>query len=164
MAIKSVRSEGKCIAPDGQVSSLGPELYSYVRSDAFIARYGDWCRPGYKGLVLDQHGEPKVLWHGSPVKFDAFDMSYAGMNSGLGTYVDHKTGQEMPNDSAGAFFFSDSRMQAASYGFLGWTKALSRVYKGLGKVMLALYGINGGDVLETVGFMNSITRKPISLG
>lgn len=114
------------LAPNGKETNLTPELYEYVRTPEFKARYGDW-EHGRSSTPLDGNGEPLVLWHGSPKSFDAFDFSHAGENTGLVEYTDRKSGEKVTSDSGRAMFFTDNRELAVSYAFLAKTQEYSEM-------------------------------------
>ena len=53
------------LAPNGKPSNLPPELYAYVRTPKFKGWFGDWERePQKSSRVLDENGEPMVLYRG----------------------------------------------------------------------------------------------------
>jgi len=57
---------GGLIAPNGKPSNLTPEQYKLVRTKAFKDWFGDWEKdPANASKVVDENGEPKVVWHGS---------------------------------------------------------------------------------------------------
>ena len=54
------------LAPNGKPSNLTPEQYKLVRTPAFKAWFGDWENsPEVASKVVDENGEPKVVFHGS---------------------------------------------------------------------------------------------------
>ena len=63
------------VSPEGPVSKLGEKEWRIVRTEAFKQWFG-------KSMVVDENGEPLVLYHGSSKKFDRFDMSKVGTSSG----------------------------------------------------------------------------------
>lgn len=68
-------------APNGQPSLLGPKLWATVRTRAFRDWFGDWLHaPEQSSRVVDDNGEPLVIYHGSNFKFTEFDLSLAGNN------------------------------------------------------------------------------------
>lgn len=68
-------------APNGQPSLLGPKLWATVRTRAFRDWLGDWLHaPEQSSRVVDDNGEPLVIYHGSNFKFTEFDLSLAGNN------------------------------------------------------------------------------------
>lgn len=55
---------GVLLAPNGNPSNLTPEQYRLVRTPEFKAWFGDWENdPGNASKVVDNNGEPMVLWH-----------------------------------------------------------------------------------------------------
>lgn len=89
---------------------------------------------------------PKVLWHGSANRFNEFDMSKAGENTGLTEYTLKKTGEKVTSDSSKAMFFTDNREAAISYAFLARTNMLTEVRQYLTDIMVFLK--NNGDAPE----------------
>ena len=84
--------KGGLIAPNGKPSNLTPEQYKLVRTKEFKDWFGDWENdPENASKVVDENGEPLVVWHGSK-SFDIneFDLSKSKRkSSGLkefGTY------------------------------------------------------------------------------
>ena len=65
----------KLLAPNGKPSNLTPEQYRLVRTPAFKAWFGDWEKsPKKASKVVDENGEPLVVWHYSDKKFNRFKM------------------------------------------------------------------------------------------
>lgn len=79
--------------------------------------------------VVDENGEPLVVYHGTNVDFNTFKLDKAGINTGLSKYKDLNTGEEFEEDSASTFFFSDRKGVAKSYGFIGAQKSLLNTAK-----------------------------------
>jgi len=84
-------SQGGLIAPNGKESKLTPEQYKLVRTPAFKEWFGDWeklanAKMRDSGMdevtlanlskdiskVVDENGEPLVMYHTSPKKFNKF--------------------------------------------------------------------------------------------
>jgi len=62
------------LAPNGKPSNLTPEQYKLVRTKAFKDWFGDWENdPENASKVVDENGEPKVMWHYSPNQFFVFN-------------------------------------------------------------------------------------------
>lgn len=92
-------SEGRLLAPNGKASNLNEKQYAQVRTKAFKEWFGDWeHNPKDSSKVVDENGEPLVVYHGSKDNtFTIFDNS--------------------KNDkSYKGFFFTDSKNMASSYG------------------------------------------------
>jgi hypothetical protein len=61
-------AKGGLVAPNGLKSNLTPLQYKLVRTPAFKAWFGDWENdPANASKVVDENGEPKVVYHGSKV-------------------------------------------------------------------------------------------------
>jgi hypothetical protein len=67
-------ANGGLIAPNGNPSNLTPEQYKMVRTPEFKAWFGDWENdPENASKVVDENGEPLVVYHGSIVDFNLFE-------------------------------------------------------------------------------------------
>jgi hypothetical protein len=67
-------AEGGLIAPNGKPSNLTPEQYILVRTPEFKAWFGDWENdPKNASKVVDDNGEPLVVWHTTNNEFNKFD-------------------------------------------------------------------------------------------
>jgi hypothetical protein len=67
------------LAPNGQPSKLTPEQYKLVRTPEFISWFGDWINsPEKASKVVDENGEPLVVYHGTFRKFNIFSISKEG--------------------------------------------------------------------------------------
>jgi hypothetical protein len=100
------------LAPNGKPSNLTPEQYLLVRTDAFKEFFGDWEKLALTKLydsaidevslkrledsvskVVDSNGEPLVLYHGTDVNFNVYDLTKIGEGSdllGKGIYLTEK--------------------------------------------------------------------------
>lgn len=64
------------LAPNGKPSNLTPEQYKLVREPAFKKWFGDWENdPANASKVVDENGEPSVVYHGSNADFNIFEKS-----------------------------------------------------------------------------------------
>ena len=69
-------AEGGLIAPNGKPSNLTPEQYKLVRTPEFKAWFGDWENsPENASKVVDENGEPLVVYHGTEREFTIFNRS-----------------------------------------------------------------------------------------
>jgi len=60
-------------APNGNKSKLNEDQWLSVRTKNFKNWFGDWeNNPNESSKLLDENGEPKVYYHGSPTLFDSF--------------------------------------------------------------------------------------------
>ena len=105
---------------DEKISRLSPEMQAYVRTPEFKAWFGDWENdPGHSSKVVDENGEPLLVWHGSNKSFDRFDLSMGGRNTGGGEWTDSKRpGEVVADDATKAVFFTPTKDAAISYSML----------------------------------------------
>ena len=110
--------DGGLIAPNGKPSNLTPEQYKLVRTSEFKAWFGDWENdPENASKVVDENGEPLVVYHGSNMSFNEFSNKFNLRMSG--------------------FYFSNNTENAKTYGniitsfFLNIKKPLIIDAKGL---------------------------------
>jgi len=60
-------------APNGKPSNLTSEQWKLVRTPQFKAWFGDWENdPENASKVVDENGEPLVVYHGTPYEFTIF--------------------------------------------------------------------------------------------
>ena len=60
-------------APNGKPSNLTPEQHDLVRTPAFKKWFGDWeTDPKNASKVVDENGEPLVVYHGTDTNFSEF--------------------------------------------------------------------------------------------
>lgn len=80
-------SEGNLLAPNGKKSNLTERQYAQVRTKAFKDWFGDWeNNPSEASKVVDENGEPLVVYHRSPNKFNTFDVNKIGTTTDTGQY------------------------------------------------------------------------------
>ncbi len=71
------------LAPNGKPSNLNATQYKLVRTPAFKKWFGDWEHdPANASKVVDENGEPLVVWHGTKSDIHIFDESNASQVSG----------------------------------------------------------------------------------
>jgi hypothetical protein len=100
-----IMAEGGLLASNGKPSKLTPEQYRLVRTPEFKAWFGDWENyPQNASKVVDENGEPLVVYHGSANKFNIFDKKRVGEN-----YFESKQG---------GFFFTQKLNTAKNYASL----------------------------------------------
>jgi hypothetical protein len=64
---------GEFLAPNGQPSNLNPTQWAQVRTPEFKAWFGDWENdPANASKVVDENGEPLVVYHGTYKDFTQF--------------------------------------------------------------------------------------------
>ena len=66
---------GMPLAPNGQISKLPYREWVTVRTPSFLNWFGDWMNnPENASKVVDENGEPMVVYHGTPnATFTVFD-------------------------------------------------------------------------------------------
>lgn len=69
-------SEGRLLAPNGKPSNLTEKQYVQVRTKAFKDWFGDWENdPKNASKVVDENGEPLVVYHGTRSRFSTVDFN-----------------------------------------------------------------------------------------
>ena len=81
-------SEKWLMAPNGKKSNLSERQWLQVRTPNFINWFGDWeNNPAEASKVLDENGEPLVVYHGSEKGgFSIFNTKGKNNSKGAGTY------------------------------------------------------------------------------
>lgn len=78
--------------------------------------------------VVDENGEPLVVWHGGAIGIRIFRHSTnENTTTGTGHYIDPKTQEKIPTDSERAIFFSSNRFVGTSYASLYGINTFSRI-------------------------------------
>ena len=85
-------SRGQLLAPNGKVSNLTEKQYAQVRTKAFKDWFGDWeNNPSEASKVVDENGEPLVVYHYTTEHFNTFNLAFFGQSDsgdlGEGFYV-----------------------------------------------------------------------------
>lgn len=83
---KLKKQKGERLAPNGKPSNLNEIQYEQVRTPEFKNWFGDWENdPENASKVVDENGEPLVVYHGSPVvDIEIFNRKESGrISSGL---------------------------------------------------------------------------------
>ena len=101
---KTILKESRNLAPNGQPSNLNDEQYKIVRTPEFKNWFGDWENdPENASKVVDENGEPLVVYHGTKEAFDKFEPS--------------KISQGVITGQQGiGFYFTQNKKEAESYG------------------------------------------------
>lgn len=69
------------MAPNGEPTNLSEEQWVQVRTPEFKRWFGDWEKdPQNASKVVDENGEPLVVYHGSDADFTVFDPSRGRVN------------------------------------------------------------------------------------
>lgn len=98
-------------APNGSDTNLNERQWAQVRTKAFKDWFGDWENdPENASKVVDENGEPRVVYHGTNNDFTVFDWSKIGSGNdkglrGKGIYLSPniKTSQSYGNNVITAF-------------------------------------------------------------
>lgn len=70
------------LAPNGKPSNLTPKQYELVRTSEFKSWFGDWENdPENASKVVDDNGEPMVMYHGGTQDFTIFDIKKSGQSN-----------------------------------------------------------------------------------
>lgn len=92
------------LAPNGRQTHLTEQQWLQVRTQEFKDWFGDWENdPANTSKVVDENGEPKVVYHGSKTKVTIFDSSKSDARYKLSKAVN-------PTN-----FFSDDRTVADAF-------------------------------------------------
>ncbi len=96
--LKEAKANGTFMkAPNGKDTNLTEKQWLLVRTKAFKKWFGDWENdPKNASKIVDENGEPKVVYHGTDSTFTVFDPTKQD--------GEHK-----------AFYFTDSQEMAKSY-------------------------------------------------
>jgi hypothetical protein len=71
--------EGFMKAPNGKPTNLTEKQWKQVRTPEFIKWFGDWMNdPKNASKVVDENGEPLVVYHGTENEFTQYDFDYKG--------------------------------------------------------------------------------------
>ena len=88
-------AKGGLLAPNGKASNLTAEQWKLVRTTAFKKWFGDWENdPENASKVVDENGEPLVVYHGTDKEFNVFDFDKADLGFHFGTYEQAKNRAE----------------------------------------------------------------------
>jgi hypothetical protein len=96
--------EGGLIAPNQKPSNLTPQQYKLVRTPEFKSWFGDWENdPENSSKIVDENGEPKMVYHGTNEKFTIFSLEKVGSNVDYGMW-------------GSGFYFSPIKSFSKGYG------------------------------------------------
>lgn len=105
--IKKAKSDGSYMkAPNGNPTNLNEKQWVQVRTKAFKEWFGDWeNNPEDASKVIDENGEPRVVYHGTYSDFNAFDESHLGNVTDL-----NATNEDWAKTSHIGFWFNDNKI------------------------------------------------------
>lgn len=93
------------LAPNGNKSNLTKNLYYYVRTDEFKKQFGDQeNNPNESSKVIDENGEPLIVYHGTPYNFEYVDFK-----------ITNRTKRGWNNIKDYGIFFTNSIFTAKQY-------------------------------------------------
>jgi hypothetical protein len=122
------------LAPNGKPSNLNAIQYDLVRTPAFKSWFGDWeNNPAEASKVVDENGEPLVVFHGRSSYFTEFSDKYAGKY----TTDSGKLG----------FFFTDSFELAFDFTRNKWANEKSKQRKNA-NIIECFLNIKNPELLE----------------
>lgn len=106
-AVKEVRDgQGHLLAPNGKPSNLNERQWKQVRTKFFKGWFGDWENdPQNSSKVVDDNGEPLVVYHGTKHDISIFDRSKLGKTT-------------KAYSAKFGFFFSDNPRISSTYSYL----------------------------------------------
>ncbi len=108
-------------APNGKATNLNEEQWVAVRTERFKAWFGDWDNdPENSSKVVDENGEPLVVYHGTDVWFNEFAKDKIWSNTVKPTYT-----------APDGFYFAKDKALADRYG-----KNIVPIFIGKGDVLL----------------------------
>jgi GNAT superfamily N-acetyltransferase len=157
------------LAPNGEPSKLTPEQYKLVRTPEFKAWFGDWENdPQNASKVVDENGEPLVVYHGTDVKFNQFDKSKIGFGSGE---ENEKNGFYFTSNYSIAKGYADDYTNKGEYGesivlacFLSIKNALilETIRGGVVQTVVENYDKYDGIIIEKVRDFGGISNQIIA--
>lgn len=106
-AVKEARDDqGRLLAPNGKPSKLNERQWKQVRTQFFKDWFGDWQNdPENASKVVDENGEPMVVYHGSPdARFMSSDATFKSQAERYGF-----------GSSIGVHWFASSKQTAKTY-------------------------------------------------
>jgi len=99
---------------------IAKKLKSLVYSEDFTNWFGDWLNnPEESSKIVDENGEPKLVYHGSGREFDNFEEKERG--STTGKWKDRLSDSEM------SFMFTDSPTTAFYYAIIERQEILKEI-------------------------------------
>jgi hypothetical protein len=108
---KNQLAKGGLIASNGKESNLTPEQYKLVRTPAFKAWFGDWeNNPVNSSKVVDENGEPLVVFHGSHSKENFSVFEYRGDSYGFHFGTKQSAKDRLRDLSAEMFYGGNPRI------------------------------------------------------
>jgi GNAT superfamily N-acetyltransferase len=117
-------SNGGLIAPNGKPSNLTPEQYKLVRTRAFKKWFGDWQNdPETASKVVDENGEPLVVYHSTNIYFNVFKAKYNNDGISLIYFTDKKIVAEKYGNILKKFFLKIEKLNEIDVEYKGFNDA-----------------------------------------
>ena len=70
------------VVPNGKPTNLSEKQWVQVRTESFKNWFGDWENaPDNSSKVVDENGEPMVMYHATDEQFSTFDKTFLGDNT-----------------------------------------------------------------------------------
>jgi hypothetical protein len=108
------------LAPNGKRSNLSNAQYDIVRTPAFKKWFGNWeTDPENASKVVDENGEPMVVYHGTGATFDTFSKEKLG------------TKNWQAEQAQMGFFFGENKTTAEEYAYFGQNELFSIMEEGI---------------------------------
>lgn len=128
-------SKGRLLAPNDKPSNLPERLYAQVRTKEFKDWFGDWQNdPKNASKVVDENGEPLVVYHNTPFKFSVFDMDYEsrilpGMSEPFGHVGTQETANTIKGNQLALFLNARNPLYTDDFVHEAASYMLSELYK-----------------------------------
>lgn len=128
-------SKGRLLAPNGKPSNLPERLYAQVRTKEFKDWFGDWQNdPKNASKVIDENGEPLVVYHNTPFKFSVFDMDHEsrilpGMSEPFGHVGTQETANTIKGNQLALFLNARNPLYTDDFVHETASYMLSELYK-----------------------------------
>lgn len=128
-------SKGRLLAPNGIPSNLPERLYAQVRTKEFKDWFGDWQNdPKNSSKVVDENGEPLVVYHNTPFKFSVFDMDHEsrilpGMSEPFGHVGTQETANTIKGNQLALFLNARNPLYTDDFVHETASYMLSELYK-----------------------------------
>lgn len=128
-------SKGRLLAPNGKPSNLPERLYAQVRTKEFKDWFGDWQNdPENASKVVDENGEPLVVYHNTPFKFNVFDMDHEsrilpGMSEPFGHVGTQETANTIKGNQLALFLNARNPLYTDDFVHETASYMLSELYK-----------------------------------
>lgn len=128
-------SKGRLLAPNGKPSNLPERLYAQVRTKEFKDWFGDWQNdPKNASKVVDENGEPLIVYHNTPFKFSVFDMDHEsrilpGMSEPFGHVGTQETANTIKGNQLALFLNARNPLYTDDFVHETASYMLSELYK-----------------------------------